>query len=149
MGEPRATSAWRRPLGIAGAVLLYLLLSGKLVGCDPRQGLGRARPERLGTHLWRRLRPRRGVLAETIATFIFVFVILRVTGERGAGHLAGLVVGLTLVLLHLPFVNVTGLSVNPARSFGPALRPARRGAGAGVALPHRPDDRRRARRRRR
>jgi aquaporin Z len=43
-----------------------------------------------------------------------------VTGERGPGPLAGLIVGLTLVALHFPFINVTGLSVNPARSFGPA-----------------------------
>jgi aquaporin Z len=92
--------------GIAGAILLWLILSGK-------NGFGRSF---LGGY---------GVLTafmvEIIATFIFVFVILRVTGERGAGPLAGLVVGLTLVVLHFPFVMVTGLSVNPARSLGPAV----------------------------
>src|SRR5215210_5383302 len=105
--------------GIAGAVVLYLILSGKLAGYDlAKSGLGQNGwgPTYLGGF---------GVVAafltEVIATFIFVFVILRVTGERGAGALAGLVVGLTLVLLHLPFINVTGLSVNPARSLGPAV----------------------------
>ena len=39
----------------------------------------------------------------------------------GATPAAGLAIGLTLVVLHFPFINVTGLSVNPARSFGPAL----------------------------
>ncbi|MFL5182202.1 MAG: aquaporin [Microvirga sp.] len=123
-GRLEMAEAWRYMVaqllgGIAGAVLLYLLLSGKLAAYDLAKG-------GLGQNGWG---PTYGggyglvaaFLAEIIATFIFIFVILRVTGERGAGHLAGLVVGLTLVLLHLPFVNVTGLSVNPARSFGPAL----------------------------
>jgi aquaporin Z len=105
--------------GIAGAIVLYLILSGKLAGYDlAKGGLGQNGwgPAYLGGF---------GLFAafitEVIATFIFVFVILRVTGERGAGALAGLVVGLTLVLLHLPFINITGLSVNPARSLGPAV----------------------------
>src|SRR3954452_17938970 len=105
--------------GIAGAVVLYLILSGKLAGYDlAKGGLGQNGwgPTYLGGFgLFA------AFLTEVIATFIFVFVILRVTGERGAGALAGLVVGLTLVLLHLPFINITGLSVNPARSLGPAL----------------------------
>jgi aquaporin Z len=105
--------------GIAGAVVLYLILSGKIADYDlAKSGLGQNGWGRayLGAY---------GVVAallvEIIATFIFVFVILRVTGERGAGALAGLVVGLTLVELHFPFINVTGLSVNPARSLGPAV----------------------------
>jgi aquaporin Z len=61
------------------------------------------------------------VLTELIATLIFTSVILAVTAGRGGNPLAGLVIGLTLFALHLPFFNVTGLSVNPARSFGPAV----------------------------
>lgn len=105
--------------GILGAVVLYLILSGKLDGYDLVKG-------GLAQNGW-----GRGYLAgyglaaafvtEIVATFIFVFVILRVTGERGAGPLAGLIIGLTLLMLHLPFVSITGLSVNPARSLGPAV----------------------------
>src|SRR5215210_8728537 len=105
--------------GIAGAIVLYLILSGKIVDYDlaksglGQNGFGRAYLGGYGLFA--------AFLTEIIATFIFVFVILRVTGERGAGTLAGLVVGLTLVVLHFPFINVTGLSVNPARSLGPAV----------------------------
>ena len=58
---------------------------------------------------------------EVIATFIFVLVVLGSTAKNGAGNLAGLAIGLTLVLIHLVCINLTGTSVNPARSFGPAL----------------------------
>lgn len=60
--------------------------------------------------------------AEFIATMIFVRVVLGSTSDKGwAGPLAGLVIGLTLVLIHIVFIPVTGTSVNPARSFGPAI----------------------------
>ena len=61
-------------------------------------------------------------LVEVVATFIFVLVVLGTTDEKkGAGNLAGLAIGLTLVLVHLVCINLTGTSVNPARSFGPAF----------------------------
>lgn len=61
-------------------------------------------------------------LVEVVATFIFVLVVLGTTDEKkGAGNLAGLAIGLTLILVHLVCINLTGTSVNPARSFGPAL----------------------------
>jgi aquaporin Z len=105
--------------GIAGAILLWLILSGKIVDYDlARGGLGQ---NGFGRSFLGGYGVLTAFMVEIIATFIFVFVILRVTGERGAGPLAGLVVGLTLVVLHFPFVMVTGLSVNPARSLGPAV----------------------------
>jgi aquaporin Z len=105
--------------GIAGAIVLYLILSGKIVDYDlAKSGLGQ---NGYGANYLGGYGVVAAFLTEIIATFIFVLVILRVTGERGAGALAGLVVGLTLVVLHFPFINVTGLSVNPARSFGPAV----------------------------
>ncbi len=61
-------------------------------------------------------------LAEMIFTFIFVLVVLGATDEeKGAGNLAGLAIGLTLVLIHIVCIPITGTSVNPARSIGPAL----------------------------
>lgn len=62
------------------------------------------------------------LIAETVFTFIFVLVVLRTTAAKGgAGPFAGLVVGLTLVLIHIVCIPITGTSVNPARSIGPAL----------------------------
>ncbi|MEE1130467.1 MAG: MIP family channel protein [Caryophanon sp.] len=60
-------------------------------------------------------------VVELILTFVFVLVIIVVTGKQGNASLAGLVIGLTLVLIHLLGIPLTGTSVNPARSFGPAL----------------------------
>lgn len=61
-------------------------------------------------------------IAESVFTFIFVLVVLGSTDEKkGAGNLAGLAIGLTLVLIHIVCIPITGTSVNPARSIGPAL----------------------------
>lgn len=62
------------------------------------------------------------VLVEIILTCIFVYVILNVTAENsGAGKKAGIIIGLTLTLVHLVGINLTGTSVNPARSIATAL----------------------------
>ncbi len=61
-------------------------------------------------------------IAETVFTFIFVLVVLGTTDEKkGAGNLAGLAIGLTLVLVHIVCIPITGTSVNPARSIAPAV----------------------------
>lgn len=61
-------------------------------------------------------------IAEAVFTFIFVLVVLGATDEkRGAGNLAGLAIGLTLVLIHIVCIPITGTSVNPARSIAPAV----------------------------
>lgn len=60
-------------------------------------------------------------LVEFILTFVFVLVIVAVTGKKGSSSLAGLVIGFTLVLVHLLGIPLTGTSVNPARSIAPAL----------------------------
>jgi len=63
-----------------------------------------------------------GLLAEIVFTCIFVLVVLGTTdAKKGAGNLAGLAIGLSLVLVHLVCIRYTGTSVNPARSIGPAL----------------------------
>ena len=58
---------------------------------------------------------------EAVATFLFLVVILGSTGAGAPGAMAGLAIGLMLVVIHLVGINVTGVSVNPARSIGPAL----------------------------
>ena len=58
---------------------------------------------------------------EVILTFVFVLAILGVTSKVENGSVAGLVIGLSLTLVHILGIHFTGTSVNPARSFGPAL----------------------------
>ena len=61
------------------------------------------------------------LIIEIILTFVFVLVILAVTSKEEYGKFAGLVIGLTLTLVHILGIHFTGTSVNPARSFGPAI----------------------------
>ena len=63
-----------------------------------------------------------GLLVEVVLTFIFVFTILGVTSKKaGHGSFAGVVIGFTLTLVHILGIGLTGTSVNPARSLGPAI----------------------------
>lgn len=61
------------------------------------------------------------LLIEVILTFVFVIAILGVTSKKENGAVSGIVIGLTLTLVHILGISFTGTSVNPARSFGPAL----------------------------
>ena len=98
---------------IAGAVLL--LLTKVVAAPDLTGGLGTNGVANAGG-------VGGALLVEFIATFIFVLVVLGTTdAKKGAGSLAGLAIGLTLILVHLVCINLTGTSVNPARSIGPAL----------------------------
>jgi aquaporin Z len=66
--------------------------------------------------------PGMALLAEALLTFFFVFVILAATDEKvGAGKFAGLAIGIALGLVNIVGIPVDNCSVNPARSFGPAL----------------------------
>lgn len=100
--------------GILGAVVLYVIASGKAGGA----------PAVLAANGWD---PAAGysttaaLIAEIVGTFVFVTVILGVTASKHTTTLAGLVIGLTLVAVHICLIPVTGTSVNPARSIGPAL----------------------------
>ncbi len=63
-----------------------------------------------------------GLIVEIVLTALFVLVVLGTTDSKvGAGNFAGLAIGLSLILIHLVGIHFTGTSVNPARSFGPAL----------------------------
>jgi aquaporin Z len=105
--------------GVVGAAILWVILKGKIAGYDVA-GAG------LGQNGWGEgylggFGLGSAVLTELVATFLFTLVILGATSEKGTTPVAGLVIGLTLAVLHFPFINVTGLSVNPARSLGPAV----------------------------
>lgn len=104
---------------VIGAGVLYLILSGKAGGWDLAKG-------GLGANGWGEgylgaYNLTSAFLTEFIGTFIFVVVILGATSTAGATPVAGLAIGMTLVIIHITFINVTGVSVNPARSLGPAL----------------------------
>ena len=62
-----------------------------------------------------------GLIVEIILTFVFVLIILGVTSKENYGSAAGIVIGLSLTLIHILGIGLTGTSVNPARSLGPAL----------------------------
>ena len=96
--------------GIVGAAILFAICKVAGVEMGGANGVANAGG------------PWGAVLVEVVATFIFVLVVLGTTDEKkGAGNLAGLAIGLTLILVHLVCINLTGTSVNPARSIGPAL----------------------------
>ncbi|GAA1693094.1 aquaporin [Glycomyces endophyticus] len=61
------------------------------------------------------------IVIETLLTFLLVFTVLAVTGKKGATPAAGAAIGLVLAIIHLVGLPLTGTSVNPARSLGPAL----------------------------
>lgn len=69
-----------------------------------------------------------GILVEVVLTFVFVLTVLGVTSEKaGHGSFGGLIIGLTLTFVHILGIGLTGTSVNPARSIGPALVAAANG----------------------
>jgi aquaporin Z len=75
-----------------------------------------------------------GLLVEILLTFIFVLTILGVTSKNAKhGSFGGLIIGLTLTLVHIFGIGLTGTSVNPARSFGPAVVAAVAGNGEPLA----------------
>ena len=61
------------------------------------------------------------IIVEILLTFVFVTTILGVTDKKENGHATGVIIGLTLVLVHLFGISITGTSVNPARSLAPAI----------------------------
>lgn len=95
---------------IAAAILGVLLNNFAALGAN-----GFGAEGQLATNVWIAL------LVECILTFIFVLAILGVTSKKDYTNVAGLVIGLTLVLVHLLGIAFTGTSVNPARSLGPAI----------------------------
>ena len=97
---------------VIGSALLYALIA-----TGAHDG-----PTSTGSNSFGEGETAQAFLAEAVLTFIFVLVALGATDpKKGAGSLAGLAIGLTLTLVHIVCIPITGTSVNPARSIGPAL----------------------------
>ncbi|MCX6623096.1 MAG: aquaporin Z [Acidobacteria bacterium] len=103
--------------GLAGAAVLYVIASGKagflLSGGLASNGYAEHSPG--GYSLLA------GFTAETVLTFMFLMIILGATDRRAPAGFAPIAIGLGLTLIHLIGIPVTNVSVNPARSTGPAL----------------------------
>ena len=130
---------------IAGAAVLYFIASGQEgfeAGGFASNGFGEHSPGGYSMAA--------ALLAEIVLTFMFLFIILGATDKRAPAALAPVAIGLGLTLIHLIGIPVDNLSVNPARSTGPALfaeswalqqlwlfwvAPVIGGALAGVAYP--------------
>lgn len=101
-----------------GAGVLYLVVSGQNGWLMPEWGLG---SNGWGEGYLGNYNVTSAFVAEAVFTCLFLFVILAVTSKYGNSTMAGLAIGVTLMLIHLVVIPVTGTSVNPARSFGPAI----------------------------
>jgi aquaporin Z len=101
---------------IVGAAVLYLILSGKAQGWTGSLGQNGWGAGYLGEY-----NVVSAFVFEVVGTFLFLICILGVTHPFAPTGFAGLAIGLTLAVIHLVGINITGTSVNPARSIGPAL----------------------------
>lgn len=100
---------------LAGAGLLALIFNGAGI-VDMAGGYGSNGLAGVNDNAWI------GLLVEVLLTFVFVISILGVTSDKAKhGHVAGLVIALSLVAVHILGIGLTGTSVNPARSIGPAV----------------------------
>lgn len=103
---------------ILGAAILLAIASGKADYSVAGTGLGQ---NGFGAGYLGEYSMGAALVFELVATFLFVTVILGATGSGAPIGFAGLAIGLTLAAIHLVGIQVTGVSVNPARSIGPAL----------------------------
>jgi aquaporin Z len=104
--------------GILGALVLWATFSSSPLYSRSKTGLG---TDGWGSASHIHIGAGGAFLAEVVLTALFVFVILGVTSETANATTAGVVIGLTLTVVHLIGIPITGTSVNPARSLGPAL----------------------------
>ncbi len=100
---------------IVGTGILFLILKGTDIGTAALGANG------YGALSATNISMISAVLVEVVLTFVFIYTILGVTSDKKYAPVAGLVIGLTLTFVHLLGINLTGTSVNPARSLAPAL----------------------------
>lgn len=103
---------------IVAALVIMLIATGKADYSVSGNGLGQ---NGYGAGYLGEYTLSAALIFEVVATFIFVTIILGATQNGAPAAMAGLAIGLTLAAIHLVGINVTGVSVNPARSIGPAL----------------------------
>lgn len=105
--------------GILAGYVLYLLATGQLAGYDVAvSGLGQ---NGWGPGMFGGYSLNAAILFELVASFIFMVVILGATQTGAPTAMAGLAMGIALVVIHIFGIQITGVSVNPARSLGPAV----------------------------
>jgi aquaporin Z len=104
--------------GVLAALLLHVILSGKQDFVLASSGLA---SNGFGTHSPGQFGMVAGLVGEVILTLVFLFVIMGSTDARAPNGFAPIAIGLCLTLIHLIGIPLTNLSVNPARSTGPAL----------------------------
>jgi aquaporin Z len=104
--------------GVVGALVLWGIVSGSPSYTRSGVGLGADGYDKLSMI---GLDASGAFVAEVVLTFVFVLVVLCATSRLGSPGLAGLAIGLGLTAVHLVGIPLTGTSVNPARSLGPAL----------------------------
>lgn len=100
---------------LAGSGMLYMILANTDIGVAAlgTNGFGVLSSNNITTVC--------ACLVETVLTFVFIFTILGVTSDESKSNIAPIVIGLTLTFVHLIGINLTGTSVNPARSLAPAI----------------------------
>ena len=99
----------------AGTGILYAILNGTDLGTSALGANGYGSLSALSISLVG------AIITEIILTFIFIYTILGVTSDKNKASVSGIVIGLTLTFVHLLGINLTGTSVNPARSLAPAV----------------------------
>jgi aquaporin Z len=103
---------------ILGAAVLYWIATGKADYALAQNGLG---ANGWGEGYLGEYSLVSALVFEIVATCLFVIVILGATQASAPAAMAGLAIGLTLALIHIVGIQITGVSVNPARSLGPAV----------------------------
>ena len=99
----------------AGTGILYAILNGTDLGTAALGANGYGSLSALNISLVG------AIITEIILTFIFIYTILGVTSDKNNASVSGIIIGLTLTFVHLLGINLTGTSVNPARSLAPAV----------------------------
>ncbi len=100
---------------LLGTAILYLILTNTTIGVEALGANG------YGSLSATKITLLGALVTECILTFVFIYTILGVTSDESKSSVAGIVIGLTLTFVHLIGINLTGTSVNPARSLAPAI----------------------------